>query len=293
MPAYNEEDTIAYTIFKCLKHSKHIFVVDDCSKDRTGEIATRCGAKVLTHKTNQGYGGAIRSCFLIGKKEKADCLVILDSDGQHDPDFIPSLVEPIIDGEADLTIGSRFISHNGRSKVPVYRMFGIQTITQVFNLGTNMMLTDSQSGFRAYSKKALSSIKVTSDRMDASMEILFESKDRKYKIKEIPIEVEYDGLKGSSERPISHGIGVLSNTLKMIRERYPVRFFGWTGVVFIFLNIPVFLYSKAMFEVTSGSLPIGAMFLITFLSILGSFMIFTGIMLQGVNHITQTILEIK
>jgi glycosyltransferase involved in cell wall biosynthesis len=293
MPAYNEEDCIAYTVLKCQKYAKDIFVIDDRSKDRTAAIAWSLGAKVVSHRENLGYGGAIRTCFLIGQREKADCLVILDSDGQHDPDFIPALTAPIENDEADLVIGSRFISGKGRKKVPIYRMLGIQTITQVFNLGTNMALTDSQSGFRAYSRKALNAIKVTSDRMDASMEILFESKDNRFRIKEVPVEVQYVGLRGSSERPFSHGFAVLTNTMRMIRERYPIRFFGWGGIISITLTIPVFIYSKMNYNVGTGVLPIGSMFIITFLAILGSFMIFTGIMLQGVNRITEKIIEIK
>jgi len=293
MPAYNEEDCIAYTVLKCQKYTGDVYVIDDRSKDRTAEIARSLGAKVVSHKENLGYGGAIRTCFLIGKREGADCLVIIDSDGQHDPASIPDLTGPIEKGEADLVIGSRFMTRGARKSVPMYRMFGIQTITQVFNLGTNMALTDSQSGFRAYSKKALNSIKVTSDRMDASMEILFESKDRKFRIKEVPVMVQYKGLKGSSERPFSHGFGVLSHTMRMIRERYPIRFFGWGGLISLALTVPVFIYSKLNYNVDTGVLPIGSMFIITFLSILGSFMIFTGIMLQGVNRITERILEIK
>ena len=291
IPAYKEENTLPYVIYKCLKYTKEILVIDDGSTDRTARIARMAGARVVSHKENQGYGGAIRTCFLVGKREKADCLVIIDSDGQHDPDQIPSLIEPILKDRADLVIGSRFKSKEAMKDIPKYRMLGIQTITQVFNLGAHMSITDSQSGFRAYSGKALSSIKVTSDRMDASMEILFDAKDHKFRIMEVPIKVSYKGLKGSSEHPVSHGVSVLGNTLKMIRIRYPIRFFGWTGLFMVFLTIPVFIYSRIMFQIESGVLPIGSMFVITFLSIMGSYLIFTGIMLQGVNRVTAELLK--
>lgn len=291
IPAYNEENTLPYVIYKCLKYTKEILVIDDGSTDRTARIARMAGAKVVSHRKNLGYGGAIRTCIFVGKKQKADCLVIIDSDGQHDPDQIPTLVDPILKGEADLVIGSRFKSKEALKHIPRYRMIGIQTITQVFNLGAHMSLTDSQSGFRAYSRKALESLKVTSDKMDASMEILFDAKDHKFRIIEVPIKVSYKGLKGSSEHPVSHGMSVLGNTLKMIRVRYPMRFFGWTGLSMVFLTIPVFIYSRIMFQIESGVLPIGSMFVITFLSIMGSYLIFTGIMLQGVNRVTVELLK--
>lgn len=292
MPAYNEERFVASTVLKCKRYFKNVFVVDDCSQDHTGRMAKRAGAKVIYHRQNQGYGGALRTCFRIGKQEKADCLVIIDSDGQHDANHIPSLVDPIKNGEADLVIGSRFKSKAARKEIPKYRMFGIQTITQVFNLGTNMALTDSQSGYRAYSRKALEEIKITSDKMDASMEILFDAKDAKIKIKEVPVVVRYKGVEGSSEDPMGHGFRVLSNTFKLIRERYPVRFFGIMGILSLLLIIPVIWYSRAYHMPPTGLLPLGAMFMVTFLGIIGSFFIFTGIMLHGVNRVTKKLVEL-
>jgi len=291
MPAYNEERYVAATVIRCLEHSPHVFVIDDRSSDRTAVVAKAAGANVIRHKENLGYGGAIRTCLIVAKREKADCLVILDSDGQHDPSHIPALASPILDGTSDLVIGSRFKSRSSREEVPTYRMIGIQTITQVFNLGTNMALTDSQSGFRAYSKRALEHIKVTSDRMDASMEILFDAKDHRFRILEVPIVVRYKGLVGSSEKPFSHGFKVLSNTLKMIRERYPVRFFGWTGLLMIIAIVPVIIWSRTTYEMDTGFMPMGSMFIITFLAILGSFLVFVGVMLHGVNRITNGLIE--
>jgi len=108
MPAYNEEKYVASTVLKCKKHFDDVIVIDDHSADMTGKMAQRAGARVVRHRKNQGYGGALRTAFLLGKEQNADCLVILDSDGQHDPNEIPRLVEPILKRKADLVIGSRF-----------------------------------------------------------------------------------------------------------------------------------------------------------------------------------------
>ena len=87
--------------------------------ESVAKMARKAGALVFRHGSNQGYGGALRTCFKIGKEEKADCLVIIDSDGQHDPDYIPSLVNPIKNKEADLVIGSRFKTKRSRKEIPI------------------------------------------------------------------------------------------------------------------------------------------------------------------------------
>ncbi|MBN1390762.1 MAG: glycosyltransferase family 2 protein [Candidatus Thermoplasmatota archaeon] len=292
MPAFNEENYVASTVLKCRRYCRNVFVVDDCSGDRTSEMAIKAGAKVVRHAENQGYGGALRSCFKIGQSENADCLVVIDSDGQHDPDHIPSLIEPVKKRKADIVIGSRFKSKDAMKEIPRYRMVGIQAITQTFNLGTNMSISDSQSGYRAYSKKALKEIRITTDRMDASMEVLFDANDAHLKIVEVPIVVKYEGLKGSSEAPLGHGFRVIGNTMRMVRERHPLRFFLYLGGFMIFLIPFVILYTQLNYEWNTGLLPIGTMFIVTFLGIIGSFLIFTGIMLHGVNRISAKMIDI-
>lgn len=287
MPAFNEERSIASTVLLCRDHSKNVTVVDDHSTDRTAEVSRMAGAEVVSHDVNRGYGGALRTIFGIAKRKEVDCLVIIDSDGQHDPKFIPHLIDPIRRREADLVIGSRFKSKEGRKKVPKYRMMGIQTITQVFNLGTSMSLTDAQSGFRAYSGEALRHIDVRSDNMDASMEILFDAYEGEFKVKEVPITVEYENVVGSSEAPFGHGYRVLNYTLKLIRERYPLKFFGGIGLFLILMIIPVVIYSREYHMPPSGILPVGGYFIVTILFILGYFLIFTGIMLKGINSIVN------
>lgn len=292
MPAYNEERYVASTVLKCRKRYDEVYVIDDASKDLTSEMAGRAGARIVKHEKNQGYGGALRTAFLIGKEKKADCLVILDSDGQHDPDMIPRLVDPILKGKADLVIGSRFKSRSGMANIPKYRVLGIQAITQVFNLGTNMSLSDSQSGFRAYSRRALEHIMITSNNMDASMEILFDAKEHNFRIKEIPIVVEYDKVEGSSEDPMGHGFRVLSRTLRLVRERYPMRFFGYAGGALIFLIPFVILYVRAYHPVDTGFMALGGMYIVMVLGIVGSFLFFTGIMLQGVTRFSKRLIDI-
>jgi len=127
IPAYNEGLTIAKVILKARKHVDKVIVCDDGSTDMTAEIAEALGAEVIRHKRNMGYGAAIGSLFRRAREIGADVMVTLDADGQHDPDYIPRLIKPIIKGEADIVIGSRFLG--GDVEVPTYRRMILSTFT--------------------------------------------------------------------------------------------------------------------------------------------------------------------
>lgn len=120
LPAYNEEVKIGSVVLKTLKHVDKVIVVDDASSDATGEIARLAGAFVIRHEKNEGYGGALKTCFEEARKLDANAMVILDADGQHDPRDIPVILEPIISSKADIVIGSMFIRKN-QNKIPKYR----------------------------------------------------------------------------------------------------------------------------------------------------------------------------
>ncbi|HMB44842.1 MAG TPA: glycosyltransferase family 2 protein [Candidatus Methanoperedens sp.] len=113
MPAYNEERSIAKMVLQCRKYADMVVVFDDGSADSTADIAKAMGAHVIRHPQNRGYGGVLQTCFETARDLAADCMVILDSDGQHDPADIPKLLGPL-NGGCDVVIGSRFINGNGK-----------------------------------------------------------------------------------------------------------------------------------------------------------------------------------
>jgi glycosyltransferase involved in cell wall biosynthesis len=143
--------------------------------------------------------------------EKADILVTIDGDGQHNPDEIPGLLEPIISGNADLVIGSRFVA--SPCDIKWYRRLGIDIITWSFNTGSKVKITDSQSGFRAYSNKFLRTIDITESNFGFSVETLVKARDRGMVIKEAPISCIYHD-QGSSLNPIAHGFHVSWSVIK-------------------------------------------------------------------------------
>ena len=124
MPMFNEEETIGSVIVSTLRHVDMVLCIDDGSSDSSASIAEACGAQVIQHRSNRGYGATMKTLFRHALELDADILVILDSDGQHNPNDIPSVIEPIISGQADFTIGSRFVDGGGGVDMPAYRKLG-------------------------------------------------------------------------------------------------------------------------------------------------------------------------
>lgn len=204
IPAFNEEKTIARVILGAQKHADIVIVCDDGSADLTGEIAERLGAIVIRHEKNRGYGAALQSLFKRSKELKVDVLVTIDSDGQHDPSEIPILIKPIKAGTAEVVLGSRFKNDQGTADMPKYRKFGIKLITKLSNGSSGSNISDAQSGFRAYSKRALERLSLCETGMSASLEILREIKKSGLTIHEVPISCKYGssiGIKTSTENP--------------------------------------------------------------------------------------------
>ena len=190
IPAFNEEKNIGSLIVNLKKKYDHVLVCDDGSSDTTANIASEMGAIVVKHSKNQGYGSAIKTIFNECKKIDCDILITFDADGQHQISEIDDVLKPIMDNTADIVIGSRFL---GKTKnLPKYRKFGIKTITGLTNVMTGSNITDSQSGFRAYSQKILQEISPIESGMGISTEILIKATKKKMRIAEIPITISYE-----------------------------------------------------------------------------------------------------
>jgi glycosyltransferase involved in cell wall biosynthesis len=206
IPCLNEEHFIGDVVARALKHVDKVIVIDDGSKDATARIARDAGAEVISHSSRRGAGAATRTGFEAALKSGADIVVTLDGDGQHDPDEIPLLLQPLLQDDAYLVIGSRFIKHE--TNIPAYRKLGVDFITWMYNLGTDVKVTDSQSGFRAHSRRLLESIDITYDDFSFSVEMLVKARTKGFRIAEVPISCLYHG-RGSTSNPLSHGISVV------------------------------------------------------------------------------------
>jgi len=155
IPCYNEGLAIGSVVLKARWHVDEVLVVDDWSTDDTASVAKAAGAVVVAHEENKGYGAAIWSCFEYAKQQNADIMIILDGDGQHDPSKIPDFVfEAMTTNGADVVIGSRFLEKN--NTIPRYRIAGMKVLNLSTRLAGNIKTTDSQSGYRAYSRMDIS-----------------------------------------------------------------------------------------------------------------------------------------
>ena len=235
IPAFNEEKNIAGIIQKLSEIVDTVIVCNDGSTDNTGKIAEKMGAIVINHQRNMGYGVAIKSLFLKARELDSEVLITLDSDGQHRIEDVMPIVEPIIKNQADLVIGSRFLVGN-QENIPKYRKVGIKMITKLANTSLEENVTDSQSGFRAYSRKILSEISPTEQGMGVSNEILMKASKMGFKITEVPIVVSYEG-DTSTQHPISHGASVTFSTLKFISIEHPLKFYGIPGLIFLAIGL--------------------------------------------------------
>jgi len=272
IPAYNEEKNIAKIIVKLQKIADKIIVCNDGSSDLTGEIAEKMGAIVVNHTKNSGYGSAIRTIFLKAAELDSDILVTFDADGQHRVEDIQSVLDPILKNEADLVIGSRFLTE-GDENVPKYRKAGIKAITNITNVSADLKLTDSQSGFRGYSKKLLKDIVPSEYGMGVSTEILIKASKRGYRIKEVPITVLYEG-DTSTHHPVSHGISVIMSTMKFVSIEHPLKFYGIPGLIFLAIGLFFIVWAIQDFTINHrieanisligiGSIIVGTMLTVT------------------------------
>ena len=210
IPAYNEEKALADVIGKTLENVDEVIVVDDGSSDKTSEVAIEAGARVIKHSVNLGKGEALKSGF---KAIGDDSIIItIDGDGQHNPSEIPDLVRPIIEDGADLVNGSRYM--NGpEENTPAYRRVGQKVLDIATNISAGTKVTDSQSGFRAFSPQSKNVFRFKDTGFGIESEMLVDAAEAGLKIVEVPITVRYD-LDGSTKDPITHGVGVLFNIAK-------------------------------------------------------------------------------
>ena len=272
IPAYNEEKNIALIITKLKKITDSIIVCDDGSSDLTGEIARELGVIVISHPKNMGYGAAIRSLFLKATELDLDGLITMDADGQHRIEDVNSVFKPINDEVADIVIGSRFLDKKSE-EMPNYRKVGIKIITKITNLSIKEKLTDSQSGFRAYSKKALQKVIPSDVGMGVSTEILIKASNLELKVAEVPIKVHYD-VDTSTHNPVSHGTSVILSTIKFTSIHNPLKFYGIPGIIFLIIGLSFIAWTIQIYAVSQqiitnvsligiGCIVLGAVLLMT------------------------------
>jgi glycosyltransferase involved in cell wall biosynthesis len=231
IPAYNEGKTIAKVVVRAMRHVERGVVVDDGSTDDTAMIVERLGAHVLKHEGNLGYGAAVRSCFSMARDLNSDILVILDAGGQHSADDIPK-------------------------------------INEATNRIAKQKISDTQSAFRAYSRKATQRIRLYEGSMGVTSEIDIKSGET------------------SSQNPFSHSLEILSAILRTAGEKHPVALFGFPGFVSIVAGLGGWLCVANRFAEVR-ELPIGIALVSTVLLIAGIWAVMTGVILYTIANVSR------
>ncbi|MEK6938486.1 MAG: glycosyltransferase family 2 protein [Nanoarchaeota archaeon] len=212
VPAFNEENKIKGVVSELNRNGyTKIVIVDDCSRDNTSSVSSNSGATVLRHIINRGQGAALQTGIDYALEQGAEAIVTFDADGQHHPEDIIKLLQPIEKGIADVALGSRFLGTS--SNTPLVRKVFLKGGAAIFRLMYGLKLTDSHNGLRALSRKAAKKIKITQDRMEHASEIVEEISKHQLKYVEIPVTITYTDYSTQHGQKTSNAFKIL---LKMM-----------------------------------------------------------------------------
>jgi glycosyltransferase involved in cell wall biosynthesis len=278
VPAYNEERFIGSVVIQSLRYASDVVVIDDGSRDATAYIAEQAGAYVLRHTVNKGKSEAVNTALLWARARHVEALVFIDGDGQHRPDEIETVLAPVLAGEADMVVGSRFLEV--KSAIPAYRKVGQHAFTAITNVASSVPVTDSQSGFRAFSRKAIETLHFTGTGLSVESEMQFQAKEHGLVITEVPISVVY--AEKAKRSPVAHGLQILSNLTKLVSQHRPLFFFGLQGGLLLFAGL---FMAALTWEVYNAGhvLAVGYALGAVLLLILGILTLFVGLILHSIR----------
>jgi glycosyltransferase involved in cell wall biosynthesis len=272
IPALDEEKTI-YSVIKQIPKkipnitSIQVVVVNDGSKDNTIKEAKRAGAKVVSHKTNRGVGKAFKTGIDYALNLKADIIVNMDGDGQFDPKDISRLVHPIIQKGYDFVTCTRFKKGFMRGKMPLIKRIGNDIFTSLISILVGQKFSDTQCGFRAYSREAALRLTVNGD-YTYTQEVFIDLGNKGLKMTEVPCKVFAQREHGKS-RVLKKGvIHYSARSLKIImrsfRDFRPLTFFGIPGLFITGAGLLMELYSFLFWIIHIQITPIRTYLLVGF-----------------------------
>lgn len=276
IPAHNEERFIGSLVLAVREHVDTVLVVDDGSSDRTTEIARRAGALVVRHGTNQGKASAVNTGFGHLRRLEPAAVVMLDGDGQHCADDIPTVLAPILGEAADVVVGSRHLSV--RSAIPAYRQVGQHGLNLMTNLSSGVSLSDTQSGFRAFSRQALACLSFRQCGFSIESEMQFQVRDHRLRVAEVPIKVVY--AEPAKRNPVGHGLQVLNGILQLVGQTRPLLFFSAAGTSLLFTGL---LLGARIIDIYARTqdLAIGYGLITVILCVVGVLLLFAGVILHS------------
>jgi glycosyltransferase involved in cell wall biosynthesis len=286
IPAYNEDRFIGSLVLKLLSRDRQVLVVDDGSTDATARVAEAAGATVVHHSANQGKTAAVATAFEQARRLGANVLVLIDGDSQHDPGDVDALIEPILSGDAEMVVGSRFVGV--RSVIPRWRVAGQHALTLATNIGSGLHLSDTESGFRAFSRRALEEMRFNGSGFSIEPATQFQAKAHGWRVVEVPIHVHYE--QPLKRNPVWHGVGQVDAILRLVAEHRPLLFFGLPGVLLVLAGLSLGVQVVRIYDATQ-QLAIGYALITVLLVIVGIVATFVGIMLHAIRDLISEALE--
>ena len=281
IPAYNKQYQVCGVIHATKEYVDETLVVDDGSADNTAILAERAGAVVVRHGTNLGKTAAIQTLINEALRRGADVLVLLDADGQHNPDEIPTLLKPVLKDGYDFVLGSRRLEESKKEgKKPFIRPFGQFVLKTSLGTITENDYSDPECGFRALSRHAMEVMKFRGTGFTVEAEMIRLAEAHGLKSIEVPMTEIYIE-NGSTLNPWMHGFGNLGTIFSWISEERPLFFFGVFGLLFTITGLMV--GAKVLYIVnTSGGVAIGTALVSMLCIVIGVFSMFTGMILHGI-----------
>ena len=280
IPAFNEERFIGSLVLTVQEYVSQVIVVDDGSADHTAQIARRAGAVVLRHQVNQGKAAAVNTGFNYLRQQNPAAVVMLDGDGQHSADDIPAVLAPVMEDGADIVVGSRFLAV--KSDIPAYRQVGQHSLTLLTNLASGTRISDSQSGYRAFSARAIEALTFGQGGFSLESEMQFLANEHNLQVVEVPIKVTYN--EPAKRNPVSHGVQVVNAILRLVGQTRPLLFFGGSGVLTLTAGVALGLVVVNIFARTR-TLAIGYGLVTVILCVLGALLFFAGILLHSIRSL--------
>ncbi len=292
IPAYNEERCIGSVVLRVRAHVDAVVVVDDGSTDATARIAEVGGAIVVHHEHNRGKGAALNTGLCRARELGPAAIVTLDADGQHFPCEVPAVLAPVLAGNADIVVGSRYAGKehgdgnhlgNGRGHgqgVPRHRAVGHWVFTKLTNVASGVPVSDSQSGFRALSRRAAEALNFSSTGFSVESEMQFLAHELGLRVVEVPISADYVDR---PKRPAAaHGLLVLNGILRLVGQYRPLLFFGMPGLVLLLVGLAWGGWVVHIYHSTQN-LAIGYALISALLTIVGTLGLFAGLILHSVR----------
>ncbi len=286
IPAYNEERFIGSVVIKARHYARTVIVVDDGSRDATGQIAREAGAIVVSHQDNLGKGAALNTGFCTARQYNPQVVVCMDGDGQHMPEEIEQLIRPVLLEGVDIVVGSRYLGPT--SAIPRHRYWGHQVFNFLTRLTSGVSVSDSQSGFRAFSPRALKVSSFCSQGFAVESEMQFLAQEHRLRVKEEKVTIHYTDPPKRSV--LAHGMQVLNGVLRLVRYHRPLVYFGTSGGIALLIGIGWGLQVIHIFRRTS-QLAIGYALISVLFSMMGTILISAGFTLHSIRALLIEILK--